>query len=367
MSLEDLTKNSANFNDSTRTFPIVGDGGIYFLWSDRSIFNEYEKFYNVIFNKTLNIERERSMIVSFNLVCVILSLFGNSFILYAIWKKAIRLYKITVVLIQIIAVTDLGITIFKIFPVFLTAAVDRWIFGTLFCKIQAYLYEGLFVFSLALVCLVNVTKAVTLAFPFRARTVTKRYGYVAAGVVLLISLVWMIICKLKCDGEMFEYVMMSCNWAIIEVIEPGKGMLNLLIFTFAIYLIVLEIIIIFTSCFILLKAYQLKKRSNRSINLQGVGAVLLITALFLLSTMLLLLYNVYTTILMFTDKILDPSVYSSFLSNYIFYGIGRSLSNLNSVGNFFVYLVSIKSFNLFFKECCSKLNAELHKIIRVCL
>lgn len=306
---------------------------------NQSIFEEKAKLSKLMFDEKINIGLERSAFVSYNLLCIILSSFGNSFILYAAWKRAIRLNQVTVSLVQAIAITDLGITIFKIFPVFLMSAVDRWIFGTILCEVQFNLYKGLFLFSSSLICLLNLTKAITLAFPFRASTLARRHGYAAAGVAFIVIFGWEVFLKMHNDVTYFSIVLMHCtSFSTNSTIKALMGVSSALV------LLILNVLIISTTCYILLKAYQLNKRNNRAMNLQGVSAVLLISALYLLSTLPHLMTTTHYTLELVREGWMLYFITTSVL-----------LTNLNSVGNIFMYYISLQSFQRFLRSWVAEL------------
>ena len=87
---------------------------------------------------------------------------------------------------------------------------------------------------------------------------------------------------------------------------------------------------------------------------QGVAAILLISCLYLVSTSPLLLYYIHAT-LQFWDIVPELSQ----VDKHGFTTVANLMSNLNSVGNFFVYLVSVNSFSVFVKGCLARcMNAN---------
>lgn len=311
--------------------------------STHSLFEALRLSHNI----TVEVNIVRS---TYSLICLITSLCGNSFIIYAAQKGAIRLNALTVSLITIIAITDLGITVFQIFPVFITTSLNRWIFGWFFCRIQFLLYIGLLFYSLILICLMNITKAITLAYPFRANTFTSKHGYITAGVVFIVVFAIRIAdLSILTLEDKFNYIIMACKPEITYT-HPTVHVLLVILPGFAISF--LNLLIILTACYVLIKAYQIKKRNHLSTNLQGVFAVLLITALYLLSN--IPLAAVYIGDFMGFYEMSASFKIVAFLMSY-----------LNSSGSFFVYIISIKSFKELFKDCFSQLRPQRDILLNV--
>ena len=133
----------------------------------------------------------RILLISWNFISVLLSFFGNTFVLVASRHgKAIKLDRVSIVLLESLAVADIGTALFAIMPapVWLLILNPGSSFSeylnTLFFKIigiPSLIFMGA---SISLIPVLNCCKLFSLLFPLRARTWRYRDGY------KIVALVW---------------------------------------------------------------------------------------------------------------------------------------------------------------------------------
>ena len=145
--------------------------------------------------------------IVWSILVTLLSLSGNSTVLISSIKyNAIKLDKISVVLIRNIAVADLGSTLFVVIPTIGSVAADRWIYGTTLCFLLSYM---VWVFSIAnnlLIATLNCSKLLCLLFPFRARVRTQSAGRKISLVIWSITIIYLllnVILRRPCAYETF--------------------------------------------------------------------------------------------------------------------------------------------------------------------
>ena len=130
----------------------------------------------------------RVCIISWLLVSGVISLVGNLIVFLAATAfGAIKLDKIAVILIANLAVADLGTSLTAILPSVGSAVAERWVYGDFFCSATNYIESLLAAASIGLTCALSVAKLTSLLFPFKARTRTKRTGYMMAGVIWVLA------------------------------------------------------------------------------------------------------------------------------------------------------------------------------------
>ena len=119
----------------------------------------------------------RILYILWDLSIIILGLFGNLIIIAASVKfKAIRLDKVSEMLIRHIAVADVLHIILVVIPAGTSVICDKWVFGDTFCNIQTYLMPIFFSTSIFLLCGLNINKLVCLVYPLRSRHRSSRTG-----------------------------------------------------------------------------------------------------------------------------------------------------------------------------------------------
>lgn len=124
---------------------------------------------------------QRYALIAWTILCVTFAVLGNTLVLLAALRyKAIKLDRVSVILISHLAAADLCYTVVGILPTIPTLLLQRWVFGPVLCSVQ---YYTIYVFLLAdviLVCSLNVSKLTCLLCPFSARVRSHRAGRVIA-------------------------------------------------------------------------------------------------------------------------------------------------------------------------------------------
>ena len=100
-------------------------------------------------------------------VSFLLGLIGNSYVIYStVRHNAIKLDKLSIWIIQNLAVSDLVNTVLVLIPVIISLYADSlWIFGDTFCELSfAYKYVG-FVANVTLINALSFNKMMSVSAP----------------------------------------------------------------------------------------------------------------------------------------------------------------------------------------------------------
>lgn len=109
-----------------------------------------------------------------------MALTGNMTVLVASLKyNAIKLDKISTILIKNIALADMGFS-FYIMSTFVTIVTDEWVFGDLMCYITNYWHMFFGISEIYLICAFNISKLHCLIFPLQARVRSPNTGRLVA-------------------------------------------------------------------------------------------------------------------------------------------------------------------------------------------
>ena len=124
-------------------------------------------------------------------ISVILGLTGNFYVLFAtIRHKAIKLDKMSVWIIQNIAVVDISNCFFVGIPTITTLyAEGRWILGDTFCTVE-FVYKYIFcIANMILINFLSLNKLIRCLFPLRNLYVSQFQRYSVSVVTAIVSLV----------------------------------------------------------------------------------------------------------------------------------------------------------------------------------
>jgi uncharacterized membrane protein len=264
-----------------------------------------------------------------------IGLIGGIVILIAIKQKGIKLDKISTTLIQHIAILDIFTTLVLIFPKFLTAVTDRWLFGAHFCTFQAYFKWYLLSSTAILVCALNCTKLAYVLFPLRALGWKSRHGhYMAASVRILTALPLIVNSVGNTTFAGFDYLLLNC--ALFTDAKEVKE-IEMITTTLCTAGLLCIAVVIISGVWLLVLAIRKTRQHGRSANVQGILTVVLIAAVYCVSYMPLLGY--YMILLQKSDH--DIGIYPELFC--------RNMPYLNYIANPFIYIISLKSCRGFLK------------------
>ena len=133
----------------------------------------------------------KDLLAAWSIFSIILSLLGNITVLVSsLCYRAIKLDKVSVVLIENIAVADLGDTLLVILPTTWSLLTDEKTvvhffthepLGKVMCYAVAHLQFLFPLASLFMICALNISKLICLVFPLRSHVRSKIPAYCVAG------------------------------------------------------------------------------------------------------------------------------------------------------------------------------------------
>ena len=190
---------------------------------------------------------------------MVLSLFGNTFVLVASKHgKAVKLDRVSIILLENLAIADIGTSLFGIIPITL------WFFilnpgGSVSAYLNTFLNEIIALSShifaaagISLTSFLNCSKLFSLLFPLRARTWRYKNGY------KIVAIIWFIVTFTS-----------SGNW-----IASQYSVTTFLAISAAVVFLLL--MVVFASTFGLL----FKVHKARGLRKQGVFSIILVSVVF---------------------------------------------------------------------------------------
>ena len=156
----------------------------------------------------------RYCLIAWCLISGLISLFGNLILLVSSFvSNALKLDKVSVVLIQNLAVTGLGFTVFIILPTAGSTFSQRWIYGEGLCVVTTYVLYLLGFLSCYLIACLNVSKLTVLLFPLRARLRSRKWGLIISAILWALTIMMILIRVVLVKREVtFSPLVFTCNF-----------------------------------------------------------------------------------------------------------------------------------------------------------
>ena len=289
-------------------------------------------------------EYERRCMLLWSIVITVVSVVGNTTVLFAsIRYNAIKLDKISLVLIKNLAVADLGFT----FTVLLTTGsilLKEYPYSSGVCMAAdyaAYLFSGL---DVLLICALNINKLTTLVFPLHARLATARAGYGIAAGMWALALLVIAVC-----GFTGDIVTQQVPSTFFCQNETGSEV------GYAVFFVAIMVIRILPSLVIMATTISLLCRLHqaRGLQKQGVFTILIVSTVFLIASLPYALYFILKNVL--TPAELEATWF------IVFYRFAKYLLYLNFAANPLIYYVSVKSFKDFIRATVGRVVKRVPK------
>jgi hypothetical protein len=265
-----------------------------------------------------------------------MSLFGDTCILVASIKyKAFVIHKVIVKFIQHIAVCDLFLSITYLSPIPISLIVDGWVLGSAICHLQPYVLAYTFVAGVLLICAMTATKLLLLKYHLRAKSWSAKHTHIACGGIWLLSF-YLPMCLLivEKDDVFFTYRTYSCFYMFSSKTWTMLTPISAIVFG-----VIPNIIIFVTSILLLKEARKVVRRSGESLKWQGVMTVLLTVTAYTVSYLPPVLYHIVSFVI---KKPSEPGPFQREVVRFV-----ASIVCLNTMANFFVYSLTVRSFRTF--------------------
>ena len=270
----------------------------------------------------------RYFLIIWSILSAILSFTGNTVVLVASRKfRAFKVDKVSVTLIDNLAVADLGYTLVETVPTIGAQLTDRWPYGRQFCVVNKVLTNIFFNMTILLVCLLSVSKLTCLLFPIHARTRRSRHA------VILVSLTWFFVttyCVVSTvvsnPDVYYDTVSFQCWVNYRNRVPFGVILVG--------WMLVMNVVIIIATSWLLV---EVKRASSFSSLKKGAVAVIAISAIFTVATLPAAIVMILEMAHVPFGKVTEAVCIIA--TTYLFY-----------ISNFFnpvVYYFSIRSFKHF--------------------
>ena len=281
---------------------------------------------------------ERSILITWSVIVVALSLIGDSLILLGtIRYRAIKQHKVILAVIQHMAVCDLLQTIFRVIPSTLSFITDKWVLGTFLCHTQNHVLFICSGVTMFLTCTMSTVKLLILKRPLRAAHWSSTVGQlICAGVWVFLLLLYtptlVVALHHVPDTLHFSYRNYDCDYDLSSPLVPAwfswYGLIGYIAGTI-IPLIVLAV----TSLLVLVVA---RRAVGRDLQWEGVMIVLVTVGVFFISYLPSGVVIVVGRLGMKCGTVTRRAI--------------LYLNYLNIVSNFLVYCLTVRSFRQWLRE-----------------
>ena len=300
-------------------------------------------------NKTLlgiSSDAERCVWIIWSIAVFLASMIGDSLILIATLKyRAIRHRKVIVAVMQHMAVCDMIQAVFRVFPSILSLSMDRWVLGEILCHAEETITFLCGAVTMYLTCAITTFKLITVKFPLKTGAWSSRLGHRVCACLWLFELcihspIMVGKSLYLADTIHFSYRVYNCGYNKNSPKAPGWFRWYNTVGVTSMSLISYTILIVAT-VLLLGVAKRAAARHGDRMKWEGVITVLLTVAVLLVSYL--------------------PSVLAGQLIRRLKLRPGPTtfraivfLQYLNITANFFVYALTVKSFNKFLRRRLSQ-------------
>ena len=284
-------------------------------------------------NETKPNSWELSLLLGYNVLCLVSSLIGDTTILIATrTKDAFKLNKHLVAVIQHLAIIDLALCFVWVLPniVNMTSLVgwDHWLVDNeIFFEIKLVLHLYFSSLSTDLMGVLTVIKLVILKLPLKVKTWGKRRAHFLSAAFWIINL-WV---PITLSTTFVNDHQISKNWMFIDWLPhydfyPTLRYIHVVIsICFPLFVVILSTVPTLQH---LIKGRKVSRKSGGNLRWQGILTVTLTTFAFCLSYLPYAITTVYH-------------------KSTIFIRIAWYLSAINIMSNFYIYLFTVRSFRKF--------------------
>ena len=273
------------------------------------------------------------------LTAAVISLIGNTTVLLASLKyKALKLDKISVALIEHIAVADIA-TSLQYLVVFKAIISQHLIVNEEYCPLFFGLFNYVAGVGVLLVCALNVSKLTSILFPFLARLRSYKSGHRIAAVIWLSATPLILFIKIHgmtSEGNIFYFRQETYRCAPNFTNPTNKTAIPILI-TINVIIPVLIVMV----CTVALLRFVSR---SRGLALQSVVTVLSMSGIYLVS------YIPYAV-----EYLLE----SLGIRNNDFTRFAVYVSCLNIIMNPFIYYFSVKSYGEFVRDLMDRMKIKI--------
>ena len=281
-------------------------------------------------------DAERYFWVSYHLIVLLSSFFGDTFILYASFQRdTFKINRFIVLIMQHIAVCDLLYATTIVLPGTITLTANFWILGITVCYIPAYAQYIFYSANNVLTATLAASKYLLLKFPHHKAWSTKN-AHIACGVIWVSALITPgLMLDIAPDDIYFNYRVHNCKYSskneVWNYLQPILG------FIFIIAPIFVIICTTVPTLKYLATAVRSARRAGGNVPRQGTWAVALTAVVFCISNIPLVVAEAVNNFVA-NDFIL----FHAHVQRIITF-----MTMINIMSNFYIYALTIKHFRRF--------------------
>ena len=280
---------------------------------------------------------ERYSWAAYHLFVALSSLIGDTLILYASFQKdAFRLNKFIVTVIRCIAVSDLAYTIVRVLPGTISLIAGKWVLGNGICIASVYLYNFIYLAGMFFITVLTTSKLLLLKYPIRCAILTSNTALQICSLALIPPLtIPMIMLIVDNEDVTFDYRLYVCSYGFKA--EPWKKILPPL----SVFILFLPNFVLIATTIPTLRYLAVARKSARrvrgSVPWQGALTVVLTATTYCVSTLPLCIQFIGK--MFFTDP--------RGMFHFQFYRLAMFTAMINIMSNFYIYALTVKSFQRF--------------------
>ena len=297
-------------------------------------------------NKTLyeiTDDVHKGFLISWCFILGMFSILGNTLVLVAAMKyNALKLDKISVMLIENIAFADLCYALVVIAMVGWSIIEGSWPMNDLLCEMNVYLQYSIALADINMIWVLNVAKLTCIIYPLHARSRSKNTGYLVAASMWVLANIYPLQCAVMRRPVYFDYRSYRC--AYLHTLDLWEWLDPLNVF---IFLLIPNIIVIVTAIWLLVYAHKMV-----GIHKQAVITMLTVSLVFCVSYAPI---GVYFVAEKWIIEAAGEGKHDDFLYSKL-YRYGMMLKFLNNSANPVIYYATITSFREFVRERVFKLR-----------
>ena len=282
----------------------------------------------------------RSILLLYNTAVIVVGLGGNCLVLYgSIKHSAILMDKVSVLLLETIAVADLCATLLQYIPMMVTLAAERWVFGRVLCYCAVFRYIP-FAAEAMLIALMSCHRVRVLAYPLRGHISVGGMRKVLVGVWVFYLVSVPCITGIK---PVIKYTPshLHCSSFDWENMAHVPSYLRAMRLVSGLYLAIPALITIIANVAILTIVLNVSKRSlTCSSGMKAVKTVSIICWVFVASYV--------PTVIIFALPALGVAGIPQWVNCFSMYSV-----SLNLIANPFIYSFTNSKFSLYVKLACS--------------
>ena len=284
---------------------------------------------------------ERYISIGWCVFVLVMNLAGNSIILLStIRYRAIKLDRVSVLLIKNIAVSDILLAVFAVHPTLVSLIWDKWPYGTFLCSVFASLGNVCAISGILLVCTMHISKLLSLLYPLHSIGRTSRSGHVISISIWLLAAVSPIT-NITVDRHSFYFNYRTYRCCFSATAPVMKWLLPVSGF---IFVIIPNLLVVCTTIALL----SVVKKATGRVNRQGILTALYVGSVYLIAFLPVALYVTFNLNNGTYLTSMSPAAQRFFavtVHKFVF-----NITLVNGISNIFIYYGSITSFRLFVRK-----------------